>query len=119
MTPTKKRSTFATIVCAALSIPSAQCEFTMPRSDLKDNQQQFTTGDILPIVWNSGWKNGLYDQPERVDLWVTWFYQDGYKVKLKCTFALFSFFPLFVVFRLLCWLKRREANEIFSQYNVE
>ncbi|PVI04422.1 hypothetical protein DM02DRAFT_624917 [Periconia macrospinosa] len=76
-----------TWLLAGLITQPVRCEFTTPRSDVKDNTESFTVGDVLPIAWNSGWEQGLSKQPDMVDLWVTWFNRGGYTVKLKANIS--------------------------------
>jgi hypothetical protein len=52
-------------------------QFTEPDGRLNDLEQKFTVGDTLNIEWVAGWI-GSGEQPDFVDLFITWFDSDSY-----------------------------------------
>jgi hypothetical protein len=68
-------SLFLIICLAGLSLGDNQ--FTEPDGRLNDREQTYTVGDTMNIKWVAGWI-GTDEQPEFVDLFITWFGSDSY-----------------------------------------
>lgn len=59
------------------SLVVADTQFQEPDGRLNDFEQTFTVGDTMNIKWVAGWI-GSDEQPEFVDLFVTWLRSDSY-----------------------------------------
>jgi hypothetical protein len=62
--------------------------FEAPDGRLNDFEETFTLGDTLGIKWKAGWE-GSDEQPDFVDLFVTWYQSDSYSQLLigECSLA--------------------------------
>lgn len=65
------------MISCLTGVSLGETQFTEPDGRLKDLEQKFTVGDTLNIKWIAGWV-GTGEQPDFVDLFITWFGSDSY-----------------------------------------
>lgn len=68
---------------ALVALSPVQSTFVEPKSDVEDYSQSWKIGDTMNIQWSGGWSGINGPQPDRVDLFITWFKSDAYSQLLK------------------------------------
>ena len=56
---------------------TAQYQFLVPDGAQTDLSESWTVGSTMEISWSKGWQ-GVGEELESADLWITWFRSDSY-----------------------------------------